>query len=192
MRIVRSVTSLLAAGLLVAGCGVPLQDEPQVIERESASPTRTAAAAPTGNLDAVVYFIQGDRVIPVSRRLGSRDGSELLRSLFVGPAEAERQRGLRSAIPLGVEPARVERSGTVAIVELPAELADLGSPDHVLAVAQIVFTLTATDGARSVQLASSGQSTPAPAGDGRLVDRPLTRADFLQRAPETDVPSPTP
>lgn len=186
----RAAVVVLAALVLLAGCGVPLQEEPQVVDRTRPTAATRVPSAESGPAAGTVYLVRGERVVPVQRRLSSTDGTELLHSLFEGPSDPERRAGLRSAIPPGLPPARVALVGNVATVELPEQLTELDSPDHVLAVAQIVYTLTDTDGARSVQMTRAGVPTPAPAGDGRVVDRPLTRTDFLDRAPVATPESP--
>ncbi|KGN33027.1 hypothetical protein N802_16435 [Knoellia sinensis KCTC 19936] len=179
----RAVLALMAAALLIAGCGVSLQDEPERIDRDRATPGTTAPSAEAGQLEATVYLVRDDRLVPVQRRLRRTDGTELLRSLFAGPLADERKLGLRTALLPGLAAGRVSLVDSVAVVEVPAQVAQREGPDHVLAVAQIVFTLTTAEGVRSVQLARSGTPTPAPAGDGHLVVRPLTRADFVDKAP---------
>ena len=136
-----------------------------------------------GQRDATIFLVRGNRLEPVRRVLQRSDGAELLRALFGGPADEERRLGIRSAIPTGVTPVQVTRTGSVAVVEAPEQITRSEGEDQVLAVAQIVYTLTASDGVRSVQLTRSGAPTAAPSGDGRLVTRPLTRADFIERAP---------
>lgn len=177
------VVALCAVGILLSGCGVPLQDEPQRIERARATPDPSAPGAEAGQRDATIFLVRGNRLEPVRRVLQRSDGAELLRALFGGPADEERRLGIRSAIPTGVTPVQVTRTGSVAVVEAPEQITRSEGEDQVLAVAQIVYTLTASDGVRSVQLTRSGAPTAAPSGDGRLVTRPLTRADFIERAP---------
>lgn len=187
MRAFAGGAAVCLLSLLLSGCGVPLQDEPHRIDRARSTSDPGAPDAPsaeTGQRDATIFLVRGSRLEPVRRVVQRSDGAELLRSLFGGPADAERRLGIRSAIPPGTTSARVTRSGSVAVVEVPEQIGRAGTEDQVLAVAQIVFTLTATDGVRSVQLTRSGSPAPARVGDGRLVTRPLTRADFSERAPD--------
>ena len=67
----------------------------------------------------------------------------------------------------------IQRDDTVVV-----ELAEVTGPDQVLAIAQVVMTLTSLPGVDSVQFVRDDETVEVPLPDGTLVRRPLTAADY--------------
>ena len=189
MRTMR--TALVVVAVVVAGgCGVPLDDGPRRIDAADVPyellsgdpPTEvpsTAAPSPT-SVDITVYLVAHDRLAPARRAVTAPAGvADRLRALQSGPTEAEAAAGLRSAVDPGPGELTVEgAAGPVVTVGLPASFADVIGPDHVLAIAQVVCTVTEVPGAELVSFTLAGQHVDVPRGDGTLTGAPVARADY--------------
>jgi len=167
------------------GCGVPTEDRARSIPEErlpAALSQPPAGPATTGRIGAAaftVYLIDEERLRPVPRAVdGSVNLAGRLDALRAGPTADEETAGLRSA--LNDEAAiRVSRvTGEVATVDLPIGLAELVGSDQVLALAQLVFTLTEDPNVDDVIFTVDGAPVAAPVGDGTLLGRPIGRVDF--------------
>ncbi len=71
----------------------------------------------------------------------------------------------------------VELEGGIASVDVQDSIATLGGDDRRLAVAQIVYTLTARPGVGQVSFTLEGAPVDVPRADGSLVARPVSRDD---------------
>jgi hypothetical protein len=126
-----------------------------------------------------VFLVYQSALVPVQRPVPKDDGSAALAAALVrGPTDAEATRGLVTLITPDEEPAHVRIDGDVAIVELRAPISP-GSPgDRHLAIAQLVYTLTARNDVRAVRFELDGRPAEVPTGDGTLRRSALTRADY--------------
>jgi spore germination protein GerM len=107
-----------------------------------------------------------------------------------GPTEDELAQGLNSAIArstvlLGV----TGPQDGVVMVDLSDDLRSIGGPGQRLALAQVVFTATATADVTGVLFAFEGQPSEVPNGKGESTTEPLDRSDFATFDPTA--PSPT-
>jgi hypothetical protein len=85
-----------------------------------------------------IYFLQGEQVVPVQRRVASV--GDAVRGLIAGPNANERRRGFRSYIPAGTYPdvpVTPASRGCVRVPRYDAQflygLAPIGTPVRVLA-----------------------------------------------------------
>jgi spore germination protein GerM len=99
-------------------------------------------------------------------------------ALLRGPIAAENSLELRTAIPPETEVLGVETTDGTALVDLSNAFTLVGGDQEILAVAQIVATLSSLEGIGGVRFAIEGSPRPAPVAEGELVDRPLVPADF--------------
>ena len=195
---------LLLLGFLVAGCGVPTDDQPRALDPAQA-PGRvleTTAPQAEGPGRIALYFVRGDpeKVVLEERAVErSPSNEELLELLLQGPTQEQVALGTRSAIPatLDIESVEVGPRG-VAVVTLGGEEVQAGT--SLLGFAQIVATLTAPGRAQAVRFRFDGEDLQVPDGQGVLTDAPLDRRDYeevllLRSAPAPSLsssPSPTP
>jgi hypothetical protein len=117
-----------------------------------------------------------------------------LEALLDGPTadEAASVPALSTAIPEGTELLGVTVDGSVATVDLSAELGAGGdSATTAMAVAQIVFTVTRLDGVTEVVVEQEGEPVAVPTSQGELVDRPVTRDDYIDYQAMVSVEAPT-
>ncbi|HET8600016.1 MAG TPA: GerMN domain-containing protein [Segeticoccus sp.] len=180
-------TALLATGTL-AGCGIGPQDHATTLA--TAGPTWTAPStgtSPSAGLSIQVFLVHDGRLVQVWRQSpGGQELADVLATLCESPSARDRAEGLSSAIPNTVNRihARIRRG--VVLVQLPAAFDTLPSQDRVLAVAQLVYTVTAQLPVHGVRLMAGSRPVDTPVGSGRLVPRAVTRADFSKLAPSVD------
>lgn len=130
-------------------------------------PSTTTTNLPVEQVD--VFFVSGNRVVPVPRLLLSpASAPQVLAALAEGVPEIDEAAGLRSAVPADL-PLDVSVERGVATVELdPSFLLVVSGPDQRLAIAQIVLTLTRRSGIGQVSFASDSRPISVPRGGGDL------------------------
>jgi hypothetical protein len=180
----------LVVGVFVA-CGVPADPAPRVIPRgdlpfELVDPEPTAPVPTTVPIteSMSVYLVLDDRLVEVSRDTQSPPTPRLaLAALLAGPTAEEAAAGVRTAIGTasGVSTGEVQ-AGTVE-VELGPSFEAAGGSEQVLAIAQIVYTLTAVPGVDGVDFTLEGRAVEVPRGDGTLTGEALRRDAFPNLAP---------
>ena len=167
-------------------CGVPTDDHPRPIPDERVpfdlldpAPAPTAPASPDGSASATVFMVAGDRLSPVLRNVGGPASADtVLQALLAGVMAEEAAGNLRTAIPSGTRASVAEEAGGRVRVELSPAFVDNGASERVLAVAQIVYSLTGVPGVDSLTVSISGRTVAGPTGDGTLRSGPVRRADF--------------
>jgi hypothetical protein len=187
----RLAAVVVAAATVATGCGVPLDDGPRPIPDERVpfelldpapiptTPPSTAAESPT----ATVFMVAGDRLAPVIRSVPAPASPEkVLEALLGGVVPDEAARNLRSAIAGPTQLSVAADAGAGLRVELTPAFLTTTTNEQVLAVAQIVYTLTGLPGVDSVSFTVSGRPVEVPAGDGTLKSGLLRRADFASIA----------
>lgn len=172
--------AILAATQLRPERGVvPLSrgDVPFGLLRDTPPPVRQV---PSGNEElAPVFLVYHSALVPVSRPVPKGQSSEALTDALVrGPTDDEASRGLTTLLTPDTEPSKVRLDGDVAVVELRAPVSPGVPGDRHLAIAQLVYTLTAIDGVDAVRFELGGDSAEVPIGNGTLTRSAVTRADF--------------
>jgi spore germination protein GerM len=114
----------------------------------------------------------------VARLAPSGALSSRLDVLAEGPTPAEASSGLRSALPGPEAVTSVDLSGGVARVDLSRDFTELSGSDQLLAIAQMVFTLTERADVARVGFTLDGEPVQVPRGDGTLTSDPVARADY--------------
>lgn len=181
----RGLAVALTVGYLLAGCGVPAQDEPHPVTLPrrpldvSAAPT---ASEPAGGVAQVLCLIRDDRLVETVRRSGTLLGPQRQLDLLVsGPTAAEQAQGLTTSLAATVLRVTVPVPGTTAVVEISDPEEGGGRIDEVLAYGQIVCTLTARPDISGVTFVRDGKPLQVPDGDGAVTGSPLTVADYRSR-----------
>lgn len=182
------VAVLVAAALLVvAACGIPSESEANRISPDDVpfglldEETTTTAVAEGRSED--IYLLAKDRLIAVERSIPEDGGlTALLQRVVDGPSKEERSLGITSAVPVGTV-ASVGSSRGVATVDLNAAFGDIRSSEQLLALAQIVYTLTGQPGIGGVAFTLEGEPVKVPLAGGQLRQGPLSRDDFSALAP---------
>ena len=179
--------ALVLVALLAAGCGVPTDAQPRPIPGDRVPfelldpepiPTSTPSA-PAGSLAATVFMVAGEGLSPVRRDVPAPASPErVLQALVSGVVPEEAARNLRSAIGATTRASVAEEGAGRLRVELSPAFLSTATNEQILAVAQIVYTLTALPGVDSVAFTVSGRPVEVPAGDGTLRSGPVRRSDF--------------
>jgi spore germination protein GerM len=137
-----------------------------------------------GDRDVTVYFARGGVLVPETRRIPPPVSlTALIRSLRRGPTNAEAAAGIRTALPEENAVRSVRLEAGEATVDLTDALADLSTGDQVLALAQIVFTLTGSPGVGQVRFTRDGNPVEVPRPDGGLTREGLSRDAYAALAP---------
>lgn len=200
---------LLALTLIIVGCGVPLDDEPQIVASDSLPEvlqpgTSTTTTVPERLADDVVIYLvdPGDgepSLEPVERQVPSADAAErleeiVLEQLIIGPTSEEQlDLNLTTAVVSSedapLEVLSVEEPADQQIVVVLSAPPAIEGSDRLVTFAQFVFTLTELDTVSSVRFAVRNEAgededisvrTDTEEGDVR---RAVDRDDYLSLFP---------
>ena len=167
-----------------AGCSVGTQSAPVTAVAPTASATSSGPSRQGVPLTIQVYLVQDDHLAQLTRTVPPGAGLE---PSFVGLATpitpTMATAGIRSALPLASNPLRGAVDDGVARIELPTGFERISVHEQSLAMAQLVFTVTANSLATSVQLVQGSRALPMPDPSGQLVTRPVTRVDYAAYNP---------
>lgn len=169
----------------------------------TSTPTTTPVVAPSVLSVAPWFFVDeaghenrtGPFLLPVHREvpytLGV--GRASLESLFAGPSKAEQDGvpAISTMVPAGVKVLGLTIVDGLATVDLSDQFE--GTDDSAvvaLRMAQVVFTLTSISHVSEVVFWQEGKAISAQTGDGDLVTRPVSKADYLQFAAAITVETP--
>lgn len=180
MRGTGRIAAVAAAGLLLSGCGVPLDDRASPVPGHS---RLTATSAPTSSRgEAVtVWYVADGQLVPRTVKAAGTSQAEALASLAAGTLDPRLRSLIVSPVdgsPLAVDPQPDPGSGAVR-VRLSPTFAELSAADQVLLIGQVVLTLTETDRQPVLFVDEEGGVLSVPLPDGRLRDGAVTRGDYL-------------
>ena len=181
--------------LLLVGCGganSAVRDEglaagdravvsPATGTEQTSTPVTPAAPAPGV---AFVYLLRYNQPEPTRRSVpvGISVPESSMRELLAGPSQAEATLHYSTAILEDTRLLSYSRTGRVAIVDISALPAVQGDNDSeaLLALYQIVFTVTASGGVDAVQVRVDGRpyGLNSVTGGSSALEPPLTRADL--------------
>lgn len=189
----RPVATLLACVLALAGlgaCGAPPESEahrtdPSSVPYGLLDPDVTPLLVPaTGpNTTRVsLCFVRGDKLAVVETDLDATADLRTVVDALVKPPESAGA-DLRTAVgpPTLVDDVRL-RAGT-ADVDLRPSVADLAGDEQLVAIAQLVCTLTGQPGVGTVSFTLDGVRIEVPRGDGSLASSPVSRDDYRALLP---------
>ena len=200
--------TIVLAGLLVA-CGIPdsgsvsrIQDK-DLRQLGDTIPTTAASTVPPTTIEpttttiaidpsttiateeVTLYSIAGSQLKGYPRLLAKpATTNQVLTALQEGPPTGDAGVGIRSAIPLrGAASLNVtpDDGSGVATIELPAGFFEQIPPeDQLLAIGQIVLTVTEVGGIGQVLFTQEGQPVGVPRKGGGFSDgnEPLARRDY--------------
>lgn len=191
----RILGSLLAIFVL-AGCGIEAEEEPRALRvgiPEDRLSIDEGTPDPPVEIATSIYLVSDSgqlrpsvRQIGASQQPSTRLASALER-LIDGPVAREAEDGLRSAVPSTTDVLGVTIDGATAVVDLSSEFASIGGEQEVLAVGQVVLTVTTFPGVRRVLLRLDGRPTDLPLPDGSFAEGPVVLGDYaglLDAAPD--------
>ncbi len=179
---------VVAAGTILAGCGVPAEARAQIIAEDtlpfglaatSATAPQVAVFDPIITTESVdLYFTSDKGFVRVTRDVTTPLFLlNLVDALAAEPNDADNN--FRSAVgPDDVQGVSV-RAG-VASVKLDKSFLDLPTAEQRLAVAQLVLTLTARPGIGQINFVVGDEPVHVPRADGTLAKGAVSRDDFLE------------
>lgn len=174
----KTLTRWMMVAVVVTACGVPLQATPDTIDAVVRPPAEAATVGSIGPGETAIYLVMDDSLVPV-RRDGADDYEGLVGLLLGGPTPAEEQGGMRSAIPPSTDLHGVSVTGNDVVVDLSRAFASFGGREEILAVAQVVLTLTSA-GADRVSLELDARTTPILLPNGSLATDPVGFDDYSE------------
>lgn len=180
----RLLGSILCGVLLLASCGFPTEDSPSPIAAEERpdelDPDSTASVTAD---EVTVWFISDDSLVRRPRQVPAPlDAAAVVESLGEGVTPAEADRSLRSAIPEASMLVATNLAGGTATVQLASEFLEIPPGDQVLALGQVVLTLTDLRGVGRVRFEIDGAPVATPLPDGTSVEGSVSREDFRSLA----------
>lgn len=187
VAVLASASAVAVASVVGAACGVPTDGSPRKISADELPPglveatSTTATSAPKGDTEVVqLYYVLEEELAPAFGDVARPARVDaVLRALLDGPAEEFAAEGYRSALPQGEDLVlSAEVRAGVARVELTPAFREIPAADQVLAVGQIVLTLTARPGVGQVRFVLDGQPIAVPRADGSVTTQTVSRDDF--------------
>jgi len=189
-----AVLALVAvAAVMLAACGVPPDDRATLAAPASVpfdllgqAPSVTATTLPFAQTEkATLFLVQGERLAAVQRELPAPVSVEsVLEALAAGPTATEVQLGLRTA--LLTTPGLVNSggvSGGIATIDLGQPFSEIAGRDQIVALAQIVSTVTGLPGVGRAAFTLDGQPVGILRGDGAVTTDSVSRDDYATLAP---------
>lgn len=191
---------VVGAAIILASCGVPTGGGPHAISRNQVPfrlltnepPTTTTTAPALDDVPVTVYFISqpdqhlvpAERAVPTAFTLRT-----VVDALLTGPTNVERTEGYHSALSSAVrllrtKPAKPTPSTTTVTLDFNQAFGQISGTQQVLAVAQVVYTVTAELGAQvGVQFQIDGADIDVPTDTGAESSGPVLRKQYQSVAP---------
>ncbi len=169
----------------LAGCGFPTQDSAHVVADSELPaglrPSDTAVATTVLDTEpATVWFVKDGRLVAARHQLAAPVTIELITlDLLAGPSAAEEAKGLRTATPDTAAVLQVSLTRGSAVVQLSDAFADIPANDQVLAIGQLVLTLTDFRGVGSVEFVRNDEPIAVPLPTGETSDAAVVRDDYI-------------
>jgi len=187
-------TLALAATALAgaAGCGIPPDDHATLAAPSSVpfdllgqAPPPAATPLPASPTEkATLFLVQGERLAPVQRELPAPVSVEsVLEALAAGPTATEAELGLRTAL---LAPGLMRSggvSGGIATIDLGQPFTEIAGRDQIVALAQIVSTVTGLPGVGRASFTLEGNPVGILRGDGAVTAESVSRDDYATLAP---------
>jgi hypothetical protein len=174
--------------------------EPSDAPSGSSGPDTTAAPTPTPSGTTIVrsYFWLGglpgsEGLVAVLREVPGTKAvaTAAVNALLAGPSTSEAGRSITSAVPDGSKLLGLTIADGVATVDLSKEFESGGGSASVMTrLGQMVYTLTQFPKVTSVVFEIEGVRKTVFSSEGVVLDKPATRADFVDLLPDIWVDRP--
>lgn len=190
----RRSLAAVATAVLLAACGVPGDDAPRPLDEQAvpfdllaptAESTTTSVPSVFADTDRVaVYLADPDGKLQAVRRPVTTPVTvaKVIEALLAGPTEEESSR-LATAITSGTELLGSDgpNDGLVTI-NLSRDVLDITGRQQILALAQVVWTVTALPRVDRVLFQFEGEPAEVQNGNGTLTSSPLGRRSYRDLA----------
>lgn len=179
-RSVRAAACAAFTVVVLAGCGVPAQEDADPLGDQGAvALLEPQPASRPGAASVPVYFVRAEELVPVPRAVSPLTVEAVVQALIAGPSRDEAAAGLHSSVGPSIRVGRAAVEDSVARIDLSSPFAQARSEDQVLAVAQFVYTVTGLPGVEAVAITVDGEPIEVPTREGAaLKSGPLRRTDF--------------
>lgn len=177
----------MGALLALTGCGVAPQDRPEPLPVAAPPAVELSGRPRSDGPEVTVFFVRGAALAPATRSTEGSDAASAVEQLTVGPSRLEVLSGLRTA--LAPQPLTVDEGlpGGLTAVSVTREFTGVTGGNQLLAVAQVVWTLTDLPGTTEVRFLVDGVPVEVPTDEG-LSDQPVDRNDYGSVAPASAGP----
>ena len=172
---------VFALALSAASCGFPTQDSSSPLPDDVATSGDSAATtdAVLSTEEIYVWFVRDGLLVSLTRQVPAPpDASTVAGAVAAGVSQSEGDRGYRSAVPDPAMVSGAESARGTATVSLSPAFADVPTGDQVLALGQLVMSLTELRGVGRVRFQIDGEPVAVPLPDGTSTDDAVTRDDF--------------
>lgn len=142
------------------------------------APTTPTPATVIVNAALDVYWVDRTGIAPIRRLTTEASVGSAIEALRAGPQPSDTDRGLRSAVPTTDMIVGAGLVDGTATVELASSFLTLPGTEQVLAIAQIVFTVTSVPGVVRVDFTLDGQPLAVPRADGQPASGAVSRQDY--------------
>jgi germination protein M len=159
--------------------------------RADSTPSSTAPAGETMTFQ--VWLVRGESLWPAIRVAPKSPAvaTAAIDALIAGPTARERRHGIGSVVPAGTKLLGISIHHGTATVDLSSEYASGGgSLSITVRLAQVVYTVTQFATVKRVAFEQDGRPMTVISGDGILIDRKQTRADYEDVLPVIAVAAP--
>lgn len=175
----------VACMVLATGCGVSTQRSPDVVPADQLpAPLRPATPSsstpPLPSLVKVYLVRAGARLAAIDVEAARSTPRSATEALFAVDAP---EGDLRNAVPTGAAVRSAELASGVMSIDVTEEFGLVGGRDQLLAVAQIVWTVTEYRDVQQVRLAVDGRYVAVPIDGGATSEQPVGREDYSTVAP---------
>lgn len=178
--------TIIALLVTIAACGVRTSDGVEIADPSDVpfgllEPDRVPAALrPDASAVVQLFLFDPDSsvLVPVTRQVSDAAVETVVDELEAGPTDSESLLGLRSALIDIAAVDGVDVDGSTASVDFNDSFTTLGGSDQLVAIAQLVYTLTQRSAIDQLVVRVDGEIVEVPRDDGTLTSDPLTRADY--------------
>lgn len=173
-------------------------DGPSAEPTTSPGASPSPAASPGGTTIVRAYFWLGGgegsaglvavlREVPATKAIATA----AVNAALAGPTSGEAGRSISTAIPDGSQLLGLTVEGGVATIDLSSEFESGGGSASVLTrLGQVVYTLTQFPSVKSVVFQIEGETRTVFSSEGVVLDKPTTRADYVDLLPDIWVDRP--
>jgi spore germination protein GerM len=185
----RIAVALLAVVVIATACGIPTSEQADVVAKKDVplellspkvpSSSTTSTTLTAGSIEPL-YFVNGaNLLVKVPRAVAAPADLELvLDELLRGPSPTQTAFGLTSALPANVRVRGTAVINGVVTIRLNNAFTSISGDDQILAVGQLVLTVTSQPGATRVSFMVANAVVPVPTATGASTTAPVTAADY--------------
>jgi len=130
--------AVVAASTLVGACGITTDEQPRALPITPSTTAPTTQTTAGGSASAVLWYVDGQGLVPVPRALADRALGTALGALLAPGTTLEG--GLSNSIPAGTELLELSVDGDVLAINLSGSFEELAGPARQLAIGQLVLT----------------------------------------------------